>query len=40
VKKAAIADSILSNDPANSAKFSAQDLDALFAPLPNLGPSL
>jgi SNF2 family DNA or RNA helicase len=40
VKKAALADSILSNDPANSAKFSAQDLDALFAPLPNLAPSL
>jgi superfamily II DNA or RNA helicase len=39
-KKAALADSILSNDPANCAKFSAQDLDALFAPLPNLAPSL
>ena len=36
-KKAALADLILSDDPAQAAKFSPSDLEALFAPLPALG---
>jgi SNF2 family DNA or RNA helicase len=35
-KKAALADLILSDDPNAGAKFSPQDLEALFAPLPPL----
>jgi SNF2 family DNA or RNA helicase len=38
-KKAALADAILSDDPAHADKFGAQDLEALFAPLPSLGTS-
>ena len=38
-KKAALADAILSDDPAHADKFGAQDLDALFAPLPSLSAS-
>ena len=33
-RKSALADSILSDDPANVPKFSPQDLEALLAPLP------
>ena len=39
-KKAALADAILSDDPAQSDKFGAQDLEALFAPLPTLSASV
>lgn len=35
-RKAALADSILSEDAAGAAKFSSDDLDALFAPMPSL----
>ncbi len=35
-KKAALADSILSEDAAGSVKFSDDDLDALFAPMPEI----
>jgi superfamily II DNA or RNA helicase len=35
-KKAALADSILSEDAAGTVKFSADDLDALFAPMPEI----
>jgi SNF2 family DNA or RNA helicase len=38
-KKAALADAILSDDPAHAEKFGAQDLEALFAPLPTLSAS-
>jgi superfamily II DNA or RNA helicase len=38
-KKAALADSILSDDPNQEVKFSPQDLQALFAPLPPLAAS-
>ena len=34
-KKAALADAILSDDAAGAAKFSAEDLEALFAPIPD-----
>ena len=39
-KKAALADAILSEDPAHADKFGAQDLEALFAPLPRLSASI
>jgi SNF2 family DNA or RNA helicase len=35
-KKAALAASILSDDAAGAVKFSAEDLDALFAPIPSV----
>jgi superfamily II DNA or RNA helicase len=35
-QKAGLADSILSEDAAGAAKFSADDLDALFAPMPEI----
>jgi SNF2 family DNA or RNA helicase len=35
-KKAALADSILSEDAAGTVKFSDDDLDALFAPMPEI----
>jgi SNF2 family DNA or RNA helicase len=35
-RKAALADSILSEDAAGATKFSSDDLDALFAPMPSL----
>jgi len=38
-KKAALADAILSDDPAHADKFGAQELDALFARLPTLSAS-
>jgi superfamily II DNA or RNA helicase len=38
-KKAALADLILSDDAGTGAKFSPQDLEALFAPLPSLSAS-
>lgn len=34
-KKAALANAILSDDAAGTAKFSAEDWDALFAPVPD-----
>jgi len=39
-KKAALANAILSDDPAHADKFGAQDLEALFAPLPTLSASI
>jgi hypothetical protein len=39
-KKAALADAILSDDPAHAEKFGAQDLEALCAPLPTLSASM
>ncbi len=39
-KKAALADAILSDDPAHADKFGAQELEALFAPLPSLSASM
>jgi superfamily II DNA or RNA helicase len=39
-KKAALADAILSDDPAHADKFGAQDLEALFAPLPTFSASV
>jgi len=38
-KKAALAEAILSDDPARADKFGAQELEALFAPLPSLSAS-
>jgi SNF2 family DNA or RNA helicase len=35
-QKAGLADSILSEDAAGAAKFSDDDLDALFAPMPEI----
>jgi len=37
--QAALADAILSEDPGHAAKFGAQELEALFAPLPSLSAS-
>jgi SNF2 family DNA or RNA helicase len=39
-KKAALADAILTDDPAHADKFGAQELEALFAPLPSLSASM
>ncbi|WP_028215509.1 DEAD/DEAH box helicase [Paraburkholderia mimosarum] len=38
-KKAVLADSILSEDGAGAVKFSADDLDALFEPIPDVSPA-
>jgi hypothetical protein len=37
-QKAALADAILSEDAAGAVKFSAEDIEALFEPIPSVAP--